>query len=73
MVGHLHHENRSLRRSFAGAYRCGYAIRPAHKPSFNALMILRFMRDDAMTLAARQNEMARGAPAKNRLPAHTVS
>jgi MtN3 and saliva related transmembrane protein len=60
----LHHENRSLRRSFAGAHRCGYAIRPAHKPSFNALMILRFMRDDAMTLAARQNEMARGAPAK---------
>jgi hypothetical protein len=69
----LHHESRSLRRSFAGAHRCGYAIRPAHVPSFNALMILRFVRDDAMTLAARKNEMARAARSKNRLPAHAVS
>jgi MtN3 and saliva related transmembrane protein len=41
---------------FCGAYRRAHAIQPAAQSAFNALMILRFMRDDAMTLRAQKDQ-----------------
>jgi hypothetical protein len=47
-----------------GGYRRARGIQPAAQSAFNALMILRFMRDDAMTLRARKDQTALGAEAK---------
>jgi hypothetical protein len=45
---------------------CGaHAIQPAAKGAFNALMILRFMRDDAMTLRAQKDQTEFRARQKN--------
>jgi hypothetical protein len=44
---------------FCGDYRRG--IQPAAQGAFNALMILRFMRDDAMTLRAQKDQTVRRA------------
>jgi hypothetical protein len=41
---------------FCGAYRRAHAIQRAAQSAFNALMILRFMRDDAMTLRAQKDQ-----------------
>jgi hypothetical protein len=42
-----------------GDYRHARGIQPAAQSAFNSLMILRFMRDDAMTLRAQKSN---GAP-----------
>jgi hypothetical protein len=34
---------------YCGVYRRTHGVQPAAQSAFNALMILRFMRDDAMT------------------------
>jgi hypothetical protein len=44
-----------------GDYRRARGIRPAAQSAFNALMILRFMRDDAMTSRAQKDQTARRA------------
>jgi hypothetical protein len=46
-----------------GARRRAQRDHPAEQSLFNGLMILRFMRDDAMTLPARNNCAARGKKA----------
>jgi MtN3 and saliva related transmembrane protein len=51
-----------------GAHRRVHAIQPAEQGVFNALMILRFMRDDAMTLRAQRDQAALRARQKKRLP-----
>jgi hypothetical protein len=40
--------------ALCGDYRRARGIRPAAQSAFNALMILRFMRDDAMTSKRRK-------------------
>jgi hypothetical protein len=47
-----------------GDYRHARGIQPAAQSAFNSLMILRFMRDDAMTLHAQKDQTALRAAAK---------
>jgi hypothetical protein len=62
MVGHIHDLIAAI--DACGDYRRARGIQPAAQSAFNALMILRFMRDDAMTLRARKDQTALGAEAK---------
>jgi hypothetical protein len=59
--------------ALCGDYRRARGIRPAAQSAFNALMILRFMRDDAMTLRAQKDQTARRAEAKKVLRGFVVS
>jgi hypothetical protein len=47
-----------------GVHRRAHAIQLAEQGVFNALMILRFMRDDAMTLRVRKDQTALRAQRK---------
>jgi hypothetical protein len=48
-----------------GAHRRAHAIQSAEQSVFNALMILRFMRDDAMTWQPRKEQIEFALSKKN--------
>jgi hypothetical protein len=55
--------------ALCGDYRRARGIRPAAQSAFNALMILRFMRDDAMTSARRKTKQRAARPLKKHFAA----
>ena len=65
VVGHIHDLVAAVSACLAARY--AHAIQPLAQSAFNALMILRFMRDDAMTLRVRKDQTALGAEAKKAL------
>jgi hypothetical protein len=63
MVGHIHDLIAAVGAGLAA--RCAHAIQPSAQSAFNALMILRFMRDDAMTLRTQKDQAALRARQKS--------
>jgi hypothetical protein len=56
VVGHIHDLIAAVGACLA-ARRCAHAIELPAQSAFNALMILRFMRDDAMTLRVQNDQI----------------
>jgi hypothetical protein len=65
VVGHIHDLVAAVSACLAA--RCAHAIQPLAQSAFNALMILRFMRDDAMTLRVQKDQTAGRARQKKAL------
>jgi hypothetical protein len=61
VIGDIH----DLIAAIGACRRRGYAIQSAEQSVFNALMILRFVHDEAMTSATQFDQTTAAASAKN--------